>query len=93
MGKPAAAPLGTDAACRHRDIYCHALSLHIEQSLAGGSGSGLCSALMAALRDEYPSARLLSHCFWHAEALVAGPRAQDRMHLRCRGQEARTTPS
>lgn len=34
------------------------------QSLAGGTGSGLGSALAAALRDEYPSARLLSHSIW-----------------------------
>ena len=34
------------------------------QSLTGGTGSGLGSALVQAIRDEYPTARMLSHCFW-----------------------------
>lgn len=32
--------------------------------MAGGTGSGLGSAMTAALRDEYPSARILNHCIW-----------------------------
>lgn len=37
------------------------------QSLAGGS-SGLGSALVEALRDEYASSRLFSHCIWPLES-------------------------
>ena len=36
------------------------------QSMAGGTGSGLGSAMTAALRDEYPDARILNHCIWCA---------------------------
>ncbi|PRW58318.1 tubulin delta chain-like [Chlorella sorokiniana] len=41
----------------------------VMQSLAGGTGSGLGSALVTALRDEYgPSCRILSHAIWPHEA-------------------------
>lgn len=36
----------------------------IAQSAAGGTGSGLGSALTEALRDEMPAAPLLHHCIW-----------------------------
>ena len=37
------------------------------QSLAGGTGAGLGTALAEALRDDYPGARLLNHCVWPYE--------------------------
>jgi hypothetical protein len=36
------------------------------QSMAGGTGSGLGSAMTAVLRDEFPAARILNHCIWCA---------------------------
>ena len=38
------------------------------QSLAGGTGAGLGTALAEALRDDYPGARLLNHCVWPYES-------------------------
>lgn len=37
------------------------------QSLAGGTGAGLGTALAEALRDDYPGARLFNHCVWPYE--------------------------
>ncbi len=47
----------------HIFIACRLAPL--PQSLAGGTGSGLGSALVTALRDEYgPSCSILSHAVW-----------------------------
>ncbi|OAE24570.1 hypothetical protein AXG93_2415s1520 [Marchantia polymorpha subsp. ruderalis] len=40
----------------------------ILQSLAGGTGAGLGAYLVEALRDEYPSSFILSHCIWPYES-------------------------
>ncbi|KAL4431118.1 hypothetical protein ABPG75_006374 [Micractinium tetrahymenae] len=55
-------------ALRRQAERCDRLSgFLVMQSAAGGTGSGLGSAMVQAVRDDFPSCRILNHCVWPFE--------------------------